>query len=454
MIKRKVLVAWCRKFFGVGLILGLAATVNAGSIYDKNGFKANFSFEGAALYVNSHNTNYGGGQDYDTTTDDDTDIVWYEYYVKPSLSASWDIDRFGSLYGNFSAIFEGTEGDGDVYGGRTDPDTEDYTFVDKLYAGWKSGGLFETTDLLDISIGRQDIPIGRSFVVKKAQGVDRGTYWLIPSSHFEKTAVVRLNTSPVRADLMYFTTGDSDAETEVLGGNVEYTNATFGNDSDATLAFMYLNILDSDNLRRDGMNVYNARSGFAPLGFMGNKDLSLYFEYVWQKNSDDTNEVDAESYWAEIAYTFSKVKFSPKIQYSYMHRSGGDSANNSGTYDPLFWSSNGWGTGYSEIWGDNSYGTNENRHTVQVSATFSDTLTAGAAYQVFTRDTINGDGFYGATSDDDLGDEYIVYADYGVTDWLWIGGAVAVGSPGTAGEELIGGDETMKKVELYTYFYF
>lgn len=160
----------------------------------------------------------------------------------------------------------------------------------------------------------------------KEQGGDNpSAYWLAPNSHFDNTAIARIDWKPLHADFAWLETNEESGDTQVYGVNVEYFNETFAALDQATLAVAYFNTSESESAGWDGLDVYNLRTNFSPLATAGMKDLYISAEYVKQKN-DGNYEVDADAYFGEIGYNFSQLSWSPRLFYRYAHFSGDDAS--------------------------------------------------------------------------------------------------------------------------------
>jgi len=430
-----------KRYFGIIAIclVSLSLTMvsaEAASLYNKDGVTLDFNFEAAAIYTKSDNTYFGAGQGGTAKKD----IYWTEYYMKPSLNSTYALGNSDSLYACFTAVGEATRGDGDINSSDNGDDIE----IDKAYVGWKSGKIFSQEDLFDLSVGRQEFLVGRGFIMKKQGGDDPSAYWLGPNAHFDNTAIARINFKPIRADFAWVDTNDESSDTQSFGVNVEYFNDKFAALNQATLAVAYFNTSESDYSGWDGLDLYNLRTNFAPLAVAGMNDLYVSAEYVKQENNG-TYEVDADAYFGEVGYNFSKLPWTPKLFYRYAHFSGDDAstAEVDESYQYYFEGGTGWGTWYTEILGDYYGFNNENQHQIQLEVHPVDSITAGLIY--YTMESDEGG--------DKIGDEINIYADYVINQWVSVGACYAWASPDKVVESDFG-DKSASKIELYTYLYF
>ncbi len=88
---------------------------------------------------------------------------------------------------------------------------------------------------------------------------------------------------------------------------------------------------------------------------------------------------------------------------------------------------------------------------VHLNAAPSDKLSVGALLYDFKLDENN---FWGTdVSEDDFAREVNLYADYAVTDNLWLSSVFGYATPGTAAEETLGEEDTTL-FEAYAILYF
>ncbi len=199
-----------------------------------------------------------------------------------------------------------------------------------------------------------------------AEGSRRAAYVLGPRAAFADTAILRINTAPVRADLFHLA-GNVDQKrmlasdapaTRLYGANLEWFGSTEGDKGRASfddrawyLGATALHIYDADSsgafsfangnngsaggANRDGLNVFAIRGGgalLAPLNEALNEawaDFALYGEYAVQRNDDANRKTRADAWYVEPQYTFSALPWQPKLAYRYAYFSGDGNANDS-----------------------------------------------------------------------------------------------------------------------------
>lgn len=335
------------------------------------------------------------------------------------------------------ATASATRGDGEAQRNSVTDMRPESLSLSEAYLGWKSGRSFADLgeDAVDISAGRQNFIIGDGFLIADGtlDSFRRNNHVVGPRAAFDRTAILRLNTQPVRADLFHlesnsdqrYMRGKDSAATALHGANVEwYASVEKGNgrtDYEARqwyIGLTALHITDADeaiSATRDGMNVTAVRSGGALLSALGDgwQDAALYSEFGRQRNDTAGRRLRAEAWYVEPQYTFSALPWQPRLSYRYMHFSGdgntGDSVSRS--WDSLFTAGGPRGYGswdlgeiYARYVGGNS---NLNSHMVHLKLQPDEAVSLGAIlyrHSYDKPDTANG------ISSDRLQDEINLYA--------------------------------------------
>lgn len=425
--------------FAVSIVV-TSTNAMAYSLYAKNGFTADISLEMAAGVFSIQNAHW----------DAEEDKGYFDGFIKPVLNVGYDTETVGSFYGGLSYVASASFGDDGAWG-MWEGNTEEIK-SEQAYVGWKSGQLFSLAeDLIDISFGEQEFHIGDGFLVYDAEFDGQyGAYWTAPHKAFDNSAIVRLNTQPVRADFFYLKSDNDYNDTELYGINVEHINDTLG-----TIGATWMSVTDANQdgfgyyENRDGMDVYSIRGQGTPFAGMGLADLFLSFEYV-KELEGDTVEKDATGWYAEAGYTLSALPWTPTLTYKYAFFSGDEAdTTDDEAFDPLFYGfSRGWGSHFmgeivGEYWLFNS---NQKTHMVKLNLQPTDSLSIGAIYYEFILDEEAGFG-------DDFADEVNIYADYAVNDHLWLTAVFGYAKAGDAWEA--GGElEDTKLLEIAAFLYF
>lgn len=365
--------------------------------------------------------------------------AWSEGFIAPGLGLDWHLGE-SSAYGGFKLLGSATRGQGDAQRDSTTSDRPEALGIEEAFLGWKSGTVFATLgeDAVDVSLGRQPFSVGDGFLLVDgtAEGSRRAAYVMGPRASFDRTAILKLNTAPVRADIFHlegnvdqtFMRGSDAAATKLYGGNVEW----FASSHKDHGRFEYeerlwyvgataLTVYEADtgvSTNRKGLDVYALRAGGALLSGLGEgwQDFALYSELGQQRNGDAGRKSRAHAWYVEPQYTLSALPWTPRLSYRYAHFSGD---NNSGDGRNTAWDSlytgggaRGFGTwDLGEIYtrytpGGNS---NLNSHMVHLRLQPAEELAVGAlVYRHFydKPDTANG------VRSDDLLTELNVYAQW------------------------------------------
>ena len=340
--------------------------------YEAGSLSLNLMLDAAVGAYHAANTNFGLG----TTANDANGPRkgtrnWLEFFVKPSLGLEYDLQGSGVAYGLFSAIGAGNRGDGDAANPSPTAYRPEKLLLEDAAIGWKSGDLFSELgkDALDLSVGNQSIRLGDGFMILEgtANGGRRAASVLGPRTAFEQTAVARINTQPVRADLFraravvdQTLTRDSDSpHSEFFGANLEWFESSHADhgrmeyderkwyaglmalkfteaDSTAGRNFSFAGNGSALGANRDGLEVYSARIGGAVLPML--PDFSLYGEYGIQRNDKALHKVRADAWYIEPQYTLRDLAWSPRLGYRYARFSGDANPNDQTdkSWDPLF----------------------------------------------------------------------------------------------------------------------
>lgn len=361
---------------------------------------------------------------------------WVEGFITPGLDGEYLLNDT-TLYGAVKLTGSATRGDGEAQRNSVTDMQPDAFGLSEAYLGWKSGLVFAALgeDAIDLSAGRQGFVIGDGFLVADGtlDSFRRNNHVLGPRGAFDRTAILRLNTAPVRADLFHlesntdqhYMRGKDSAATQLNGGNIEWFASSHHDHGRSDyeerqwyLGATMLSLTDADRAispGRDGMDVYALRAGGALLSGLGEgwQDLALYSEVARQRNDTAGRRLRADAWYVEPQYTFSALPWQPRLSYRYMHFSG-DNDGNDGidhNWDSLFTGGGprGYGTWdlgeiYARYVGGNS---NLNSHMLHVKLQPGEDLGLGAVWYRHSFD--KPDTANGVTSDRLL-DEVNVYA--------------------------------------------
>jgi hypothetical protein len=341
--------------------------------YEIGGASFTFMYDAAFGWFSAHNTGFGAGTAGAAPNGARKGSrEWLEGYVHPVVKAASSSEERGRVYGLFSVIAAATRGDGDAGSPSTTSDRPERTLIEDFAVGWKSAELFEGLgrNAVDVSVGRQSFSVGDGFLIfdGTSDGGPRAMDVLGHRTAFQRTAILKLNTRPVRADLFHLETnvdqslmlGTDLPASELIGANLEWFDggsdrARFDYDERRRyvgVTALYFPSADSNgsrnlsfanggngsalNANRDGLKVASARFGGALLPQMRN--LSFFGEYAVQRNDDEQRRVQASAWYVEPQYAFTGVLAAPRISYRYAHFSGdgepGDRTDRS--WDPLF----------------------------------------------------------------------------------------------------------------------
>ena len=382
---------------------------------------------------------------------------WFELAVTPGIQGSLGLGGYGKLFARLSGVYTFTGGGLDGAGTNPPPNTHPSRFLlEDAHLRWTSGELmpFFGKDGVEVSAGAQRFrPVGSGFLVwgGSQNGGRRGAFWLGARRAFENTGVLRLRKDAFRGDFFYLTPNDDpDTNTDVIGTNLEYdiTDRT-------EIGFMYLNVLNSDRVRRDGLNVFNFRGKTKPLPSL--PGLQFDGELALEENGNQVNS--ALGGYVGIGYEFAELPWKPRLSYRFAGFSGNrrDGPTNK-AFDPLFYGQSDWGTWFQgEILG-NWVAINQNLLSwlLRLELRPLESLTLNLLYFHFnlarlTTTEVSRDGVVHTVNvnSKNLGDEVNLAADWMVNKHLVFTGVYGFNVPGQAARQFTGGSKVWNSFMLY-----
>lgn len=418
----------------------------------RDGMTLDAGVELAAGLFNIDSANFGSGRTDLRSGEFALDPFWQEAYAKPSLNFTASLGTGGTVYANATAVASWTGGDGDA-GGFTDGGDARVS-LETLAAGWRSGGIFSDSlgeDAIDLSYGRQRLDIGDGFLFADGnlEQFGKGAYWLGPRLAFRRAGVIRIETSPVRADLFHLETDRDYDFAEALGINVEYLLGETGR-----LGGMFLHLTEAGPPvffgARDGMEIWNLRA--QEVALPGLPGWTFWAEYVAEGGDGRDGDFDAEAWFVEGAYAFDALPWTPTVSYRYAAFSGDPDPNDATRedFDPLFYGwSRGWGSwSQGEITGQYLlFNSNQRNHLVHIAANPREDLVVGT---MFFRFSLDQPDYLGTpVSDEAFVDELNLYADWSATDAITVSAVYGLATPRQGAEDAFGDDDLTHLVMLF-----
>lgn len=234
--------------------------------------------------------------------------------IEPRLGASWDLSG-STLYGGVSVAAATTGLDGEIAGNfaRSGDAAMD---TDEAHLGWRN-------DTFDLSVGAQPYAVGDGLLIADGNfdtGARDGNYWVVPFESWRNSAILKVNTEPVRGEVFWLRSDRDFGDSRMAGVNLETTvRPELGK-----LGFMYFEVLEGDRVNYDGLNVWDFRATDVPVP--GVPNLLLYGELVRQvgTDADAQRENDAWGWHLEGQYHFPNLFWTPTISLRYARFSGDD----------------------------------------------------------------------------------------------------------------------------------
>src|SRR5262249_494573 len=425
---------------------------------------------------------------------------WFEGFGKPFAELETPFFGVGHSYALVSMVGALTRGNGDALSSlapqaarSTTSDAPQHAALEDAVIGWHSGNLFADSldeDAIEVSGGRQSFVLGDAFLIGTgvANGFGRAALYLQPRASFDNVALLKLNLSPVRAQLFNLENrvnqdlmrGFDQPKSQFFGldvglfeaGKVEPSPKRTGEKQapQAALAvqttrekkevpdlwsagFEFFHFYDADSTpetfsfppgepspalsifgNRKGLNVY---SGYlAGSLFEFDRNILLYSQFALERNDAVDRRVKAAACYVQPGYDFSILPWSPQLNLRYAHFSGDPNPNDrlKQSYDPLFntGGSRGFGSWFlGEIFGQYiSANTNLNLEMAHLKFSPLDTLDAGVLYYNFHFDQTAQFNNSLITSKN-AAQEVDFYSVWSPTEWLTVTGVMALAVPST-----------------------
>ena len=393
---------------------------------------------------------------------------WAEFGLVPALDGQYSLGKNGTLSARLSGVYSTTQLGMDYAGSNfIDGETkkpEDFTLED-AYVRWTSGDLVPSLgkDAIELSAGAQQYAVGSGFLFGNggSDGGNRGGYWLGLRTASELTGIARLRTGEFFGETVYFRTDDRGGDhTNGVGANAEYDFGKLLDIEQMKLGLGYWNLFNSDNERRDGLNVVNVRLDTIPLEAL--PGIGLSGEFVKEKNQAQN---DSWAITAQLAYDFAAddVPAAPYVSYRFAFFTGDDqNGDNDNRFDPLYYNFNDWNQWYiGEILGEWITGnSNINSHTIRLRANPFESVAVNLFY-IYTRlnekqDSTEGPGGRPvdprvvAIGDKDLSHEIDFIVDWTVNDYLMMSAVAATLIPESGAKDFFGNDEVWAQFMLNT----
>jgi len=416
-----------------------------GDVKDGSYLKGDFSLKTAQFgqsnsWAGSDEEALGGQSNY-----------WGEYGIAMGLEGEYFLDNGSRFRARVSGVYSSTTGGLDAAGTNLDSDGTGYDNVDKatfeeVYVRWSSGDLYSGLgeDAIELTVGSQVYKQGTGFVLYNggSDGGERGGFWLGMRLAYQYTVTAKLTTGNWMAEAYYLQPDSPGEETNMAGTNIEYTF----NDR-ANVGFSYTNIFDSDDERRDGLDVFDIRGSVQPIASW--TGLRLDGEAT---KEDNGSKNDSWGGYIRAAYSFSgDTPWLPSVYYRLAHFSGDDGNGNNESFDPLNYGFNDWNEWFiGEILGEYvTSNRNLTTHTVNLRVNPSDSIGVGLYYIYYRLDEQTGgvkprppaSPRLATIDDSDLAHEVDLIVGWDLNDELYAGVTAAAMIPADGGEQFFGDDK-------------
>ena len=432
-------------FAGAAILSAAPQDVSSVDLYSADGRSAVAEIKFLGAIQAARGINYGIGA-FDTIGE--TERQTLSLGMKPRFDLEWELAS-SKLYSTFSMVGATTMLDGEL-SGQIVRSGDRAIDTDSTKIGWRN-------DTFDISIGGQDFAIGDGFFIGDGnfnKGPADGQYWTGAFTAWRNSAIVRVNTQPVRGDIFWLRSDDDLGDGRIAGVNLETTTKdTFG-----TLGFMYVEVYDdNDALALAGMRVTSIRG--ADIKIPGIDNLKFFGEFVMERGNSDLTGRDnnANAWYVEGNYQFASVPWMPKFYFRYSHFSGdeGDTTDNEeyrGAFYTIF--RRDWDTWYQgEVTGEfHLFNQNQETKLAKLKVYPRPNWSLGMWYYNHNLDTPQ---YFGTpVTDTDWSEEINLGVEYFPSDRLYTFLGFAWGTPHQGAIDAIGGRDDIYVLEMfvsYTY---
>jgi len=324
------------------------------TIYDKDGLRFRWSFQGGLNLVSERNLFWNFASVYAPNADFNSDQTWLEAYVKPGISFEDDLGDNFVAYGRLSAVGSRTFGT-DAFDARNQGAI---TFEEAYLA-------VRTEDLpidYDLSLGARELQLGTGMLIANGgvSGFERGALKFGPRKAWKQAAIGRLTADQTQITAYFIEPRElrsNNGHNQLAGFDVRYDAPSGG----------YVGFTFIDVLRSTSPYIRAAPGGLGqptiiPDGRDKTKAINFYFRVSpmdgplrnWLVTGDiayEWNDRIDMSAWggrAQIAYTFADMPWKPSLNYTFKLFTG-DNPNTTKLerFDPLYYegSPGAWATG-------------------------------------------------------------------------------------------------------------
>ncbi|MEQ8662888.1 MAG: hypothetical protein RLW62_18905, partial [Gammaproteobacteria bacterium] len=278
--------------------------------FERGALRLEPSFNTRLGLQHGDNINYGLGA-LDSLGETERTVLYLA--LKPQFTLDYALPETQHLYGGFSFVAATTTLDGELSGQVARAGDQAFD-TDHAYVGWAGGRV-------DLSFGAQEFTVGDGFIIGDGnfnQGGEDGQYWTGAFLAWRNSAVLRVNTEPVRLDAFWLRTDGDFRDGRVAGVNLETVDLGAG-----TFGAMYVEVLQGNAFNLDGIEAWNLRG--ANVRLPGLPAFELFGEWVLQKGEDRQaggRANDAVGWYLEGQYSFAGLPWTPRVNYRFARFSG------------------------------------------------------------------------------------------------------------------------------------
>ncbi|MSR15511.1 MAG: hypothetical protein EXR86_13320 [Gammaproteobacteria bacterium] len=368
-------------------------------------------------------------------TTGETERTDLEVALRPSVTASYKLPK-DELYGGLLVVGATTTLDGEL-SGQFARAGDRILNTDSAYVGWRHG-------VFDLSYGAQPFHLGDGFVVGDGnfnQGHDNGQYWIGAFEAWRNTAVLKINTAPLRADVFWLRTDQDLGDARVAGINLENSDV----EPWGRVSTSYFEIFDDEGgVGNAGMQVWSLRGGDLHLPSL--PQAKLYVEFVQEFGRSERSGIEnaADAWYVEPTYQFAAWPWAPRFYYRYARYSGDEatSADNE-EYRGLFFTlgKRDWDTWYQGEINGEFFLFNENQITQMLKVKAYPNAKCAVVAMVYHHALEEPQYFGLPTTSTAWSDEVNLEFEFYPNERLYGMAVIAWGTPNAAAKQLFGNDD-------------
>ncbi|MFL0587790.1 alginate export family protein [Sphingomonas olei] len=324
------------------------------SLYDKDGWKLRWYFQGGLNLVSETNLFWDFASVYAPDAKFNSDQTWLEGYVKPGIGFDKTFADGNVFYGKLSGVASRTWGT-DAFDARN----KGAVTLEEAYLGFRTTNQPTT---FDVSLGPRELQLGSGMLIANGgtSGFDRGALKFGPRKAWKQAAIARVKNGRQTITGYFIEPNElpsNDGNNQLAGSDVRYDTP-----EGDFIGFTYVNVLRSNSAyiraaagglgeptiipdgrdQLNAINLYFNATGHS--GAVRNWFVTGDLAYEWNNRIN----MSAWAARAQIGHNFADLPWTPTLSYTFKIFSGDDPTTPKlERFDPLYYegSPGAWATG-------------------------------------------------------------------------------------------------------------